>query len=323
MDIHDFESACSLAERNYRELIPDTQNKTIEVISSGSIALDYALGIGGFPKGRITEIYGNESTGKTTMVLQAIAAAQKIKNDVCACYVDADHSFNPGYAEQLGVNLDKLLVLRPDNHDEKKRAAYMIGELASKGFDIMVIDSIAALIPEDEIRKGMEESERVSEIMNSLVSIISELNTVLLVTNQIRLKRNVMFSNPEMTMGGIALKYFASIRVRLRVVAKEGENIVGNLIEATVEKNKFSAPHKKTEFLLLFGEGIIKEYDIVTVALALGLVKKEGSTHLIGEDIISHSIEGAWNYLRENPKTAKRLQLGIREHCKNPRAKIF
>lgn len=289
----------------------------IQVISTGSITLDIATGIGGYPKGRIIEIYGPESSGKTTLALHAIAQAQK-GGGICA-FIDAEHALDAAYAKRLGVNTDELLISQPDSGEQ----ALEIGELLvrSAAVDVVVIDSVAALVPRAELEGDMGDvhvglqARLMSQALRKLAAAISKSNTCFIFINQIREKVGVMFGNPETTSGGRALKFYSSMRIEVRRVSqiKEGEEILGNRTVAKVVKNKLSAPFKKAEFDIIYGEGISREGSLLDIALNMDLILKSGVWFSYGETRLGQGRENAKRFLKENTDLANEIELKIRQ----------
>lgn len=287
----------------------------IQVISSGSITLDIATGIGGYPKGRIIEIYGPESSGKTTLALHVIAEAQKA-NGICA-FIDAEHALDAAYAKRLGVNTDELLISQPDTGEQ----ALEIGELLvrSAAVDVVVIDSVAALVPRAELEGDMGDihvglqARLMSQALRKLAAAISKSNTCFIFINQIREKVGVMFGNPETTSGGRALKFYSSMRIEVRRVSpiKDGTEILGNRTVAKIVKNKLSAPFKKAEFDIIYGEGISREGSLLDIALSLDLVLKSGVWFSYGETRLGQGRENAKRFLKENSDLADEIELKI------------
>lgn len=292
----------------------------VDVVPSGSIGLDWALGIGGYPRGRILEIFGPESSGKTTLSLHAIAEAQK-KGGVCA-FIDAEHALDPEYAKKIGVKLDELLVSQPDNGEQ---ALEIVEGLVRSGkIDIIVIDSVAALTPKDEIEGDMgsyqvgKQARLMSQALRKLTAIVSKSKTIVIFINQIRMQIGVMFGNPETTTGGKALKFYTSIRLDIRRIAqiKKGEEVVGGRHRIKVVKNKVAAPFRTTEFDLMYNEGISTEGELLALGEKYGIVAKSGSSYSFGDEKLGRGYDASRTYLRENKKIANALLAEIRKAFK-------
>ncbi len=294
----------------------DSTAKGIEAISSGSIGLDVALGIGGLPRGRVVEIYGPESSGKTTLTLQVIAEAQKLGGT--AAFIDAEHALDPRYADKLGVNVDELLVSQPDTGEQALEITDML--VRSGAIDIVVIDSVAALTPKAEIEGEMGDSHMglqarlMSQALRKLTANIKRSNTMVVFINQIRMKIGVMFGSPETTTGGNALKFYASIRLDIRRIGaiKKGDEIIGNQTRVKVVKNKVSPPFKMAEFEILYGHGISREGELIDLGVQHGIVDKAGSWYSYGEDRIGQGKENVREYLKQNPATADEIEARVR-----------
>jgi len=292
------------------------QFRDIDVVSSGSIGIDVALGIGGLPRGRVIEIYGPESSGKTTLTLQAVAEAQKLGGT--AAFVDAEHALDPSYAEKLGVNVDELLVSQPDTGEQALEITDML--VRSGAVDIIVIDSVAALTPKAEIEGDMGDSHMglqarlMSQALRKLTGNIKRSNTMVIFINQIRMKIGVMFGSPETTTGGNALKFYASVRLDIRRIGaiKKGDEIIGNQTRVKVVKNKVSPPFKTAEFEILYGQGISLEGEIIDHGVELGIIDKAGSWYSYGDDRIGQGKENVREYLRSNPEVAANIEAQIR-----------
>ncbi len=289
----------------------------IDAIQSGSIGLDAALGIGGYPRGRIIEIYGPESSGKTTLTLHAIAEAQK-NGGICA-FIDAEHAMDPEYARKIGVNLEELLISQPDTGEQ---ALEIVESLVRSGqLDVIVIDSVAALTPKDEIEGDMgqqhvgKQARLMSQALRKLTSIVAKSKTVVIFINQIRMQIGVMFGNPETTPGGKALKFYTSVRLDIRRIAqiKKGDDVVGGRHRVKVVKNKVAAPFKATEFDLMYNEGISREGELLALGEKYGLVDKSGASYGYGEHKLGRGYDAARTFLRENKPIAKSLLKDIRE----------
>jgi len=288
----------------------------IETISTGSLALDIALGVGGLPKGRIVEIYGPESSGKTTLALHAIAEAQK--NGGTAAFVDAEHALDPGYAKKLGVDIDELIVSQPDTGEQ---ALEIVDTLVrSNAIDVLVVDSVAALVPRAEIEGEMGDSHvglqarLMSQALRKLTGSISRSQTMVIFINQVRMKIGVMYGNPETTTGGNALKFYASVRLDIRRTGqiKDRDDIVGNATRVKVVKNKVAPPFKQVEFDIMYGEGISKVGEILDLGVKAGLIEKSGAWFSYDSVRIGQGRENAKVYLKENPDVAKRIENAIR-----------
>ncbi|MDJ0655904.1 MAG: recombinase RecA [Xanthomonadales bacterium] len=288
----------------------------IEVISSGSLTLDIALGIGGYPKGRVVEIYGPESSGKTTLTLQAIAECQKAGGT--AAFVDAEHALDPSYAEKLGVNVDDLLVSQPDTGEQALEIADML--VRSGAIDIVVIDSVAALTPKAEIEGEMGDSHvglqarLMSQALRKLTANIKRSNTLVMFINQIRMKIGVMFGSPETTTGGNALKFYSSVRLDIRRIGavKRGDEVIGNETRVKVVKNKTAPPFKKAEFEILYGEGTSREGEIIDLGVEHNIIDKAGAWYSYGGDRIGQGKDNVRRYLKENPDLRNHLETEIR-----------
>ena len=293
----------------------------VEVISSGSIALNAALGVGGYPKGRIVEIYGPESSGKTTLAIHAIAEAQK--NGGIAAFIDAEHAFDRFYAAKLGVNVDELIISQPDNGEQALEITEQL--IRSSAIDIIVIDSVAALTPKAEIEGEMGENKvglqarLMSQALRKLTSTINKTNTTCIFINQLREKIGVMFGNPETTTGGNALKFYASVRLDIRRVSqlKDGDEVIGNQVRVKVVKNKVAPPFRKAEFDIMFGEGISKSGEIIDLGAELGVIKKSGSWYSYNETKIGQGRDASKQVMKDNPELAEELEALIFEALKD------
>ncbi|MBV8189998.1 MAG: recombinase RecA [Alphaproteobacteria bacterium] len=289
----------------------------IEAISTGSLGLDIALGIGGLPKGRIVEIYGPESSGKTTLALHVVAEAQR-KGGACA-FVDAEHALDPAYAKKLGVDIDNLLISQPDAGEQALEIADTL--VRSGAIDVLVIDSVAALVPRAELEGEMGDSlpglqaRLMSQALRKLTASISKSNTLVIFINQIRMKIGVMFGNPETTTGGHALKFYASVRLDIRRIGaiKERDEVTGNSTRVKVVKNKVAPPFKVVEFDIMYGEGISKTGELIDLGEKAGVVEKSGSWFSYDGQRIGQGRENAKNYLREHPEVAQTIENKIRE----------
>jgi recombination protein RecA len=291
--------------------------RDIEVISTGSLGLDIALGIGGLPKGRVVEIYGPESSGKTTLTLQVIAECQK--QGGTAAFVDAEHALDPIYAQKLGVNVDDLLVSQPDNGEQALEIADML--VRSGAVDVVVVDSVAALTPKAEIEGDMGDSHvglqarLMSQALRKLTGNIKRSNTLVIFINQIRMKIGVMFGNPETTTGGNALKFYASVRLDIRRIGaiKKGDEITGSETRVKVVKNKVAPPFKQAEFEILYGEGISREGELVDLGVKQGLVGKAGAWYSYKGEKIGQGKDNARLYLKEHPEVAEEIERAVRD----------
>ena len=300
----------------------DRAIEDVPSISSGSIGLDIAMGVGGYPKGRIIEIYGPESSGKTTLAIHAIAEAQKAGG--IAAVIDAEHAFDPGYASKLGVDINELLISQPDNGEQALEIADNL--IRSGAVDIIVIDSVAALTPKAEIEGEMGDSKMglqarlMSQALRKLTANINKTKTCVIFINQLREKIGVMFGNPETTTGGNALKFYASVRLDIRRIGqiKDGEEAQGNHTRVKVVKNKVAPPFKKAEFDIMYGEGISKTGEIVDLGVELNIIKKAGSWFSYGETKLGQGREGVKTILRDNPELAQELETKILETIANP-----
>lgn len=293
----------------------------VEAISTGSIGLDEALGIGGLPRGRIIEIFGPESSGKTTLALHVVAEAQK-KGGICA-YIDAEHAMDPEYAKKLGVKIDELLISQPDTGEQGLEITESL--VRSGNLDVVVVDSVAALTPKDEIEGDMgahhvgKQARLMSQALRKLTAIVARSKTIVIFINQIRMQIGVMFGNPETTPGGKALKFYASVRLDIRRIAqiKKGEEVVGGRVRVKVVKNKVAAPFRETEFDLLYGEGISKQGEILALGEKYNIVQKSGASYSFGEVKMGRGYDATRTFLRENPKIEseilKNIKLKIKE----------
>jgi len=290
--------------------------RNIEAISTGSLGLDIALGIGGLPKGRVVEIYGPESSGKTTLTLQVVAEAQKMGGT--AAFIDAEHALDPQYAEKLGVNVDELLVSQPDTGEQALEITDML--VRSGAVDVVVIDSVAALTPKAEIEGDMGDSHvglqarLMSQALRKLTANIKRTNCLVIFINQIRMKIGVMFGSPETTTGGNALKFYASVRLDIRRTGaiKKGEEVVGNETKVKVVKNKVAPPFKQVNFEILYGEGISHHGEIIELGVQQGIIDKSGAWYSYKGDRIGQGKENVRNFLKENPEISNEIEGRIR-----------
>ena len=298
----------------------DKAIEEVEVISSGSLGVDLALGVGGYPKGRIIEIYGPESSGKTTLTLHAIAEAQKAGG--IAAFIDAEHAFDRNYAEKLGVDIENLIISQPDNGEQALEIAENL--IRSGAIDIVVIDSVAALTPKSEIEGEMGDSKMglharlMSQALRKLTGTISKTNCTVFFINQLREKIGVMFGNPETTTGGNALKFYASVRLDIRrsTQIKDGENVIGNRTKVKIVKNKVAPPFKVAEFDIMYGEGVSKTGEILDLAVEFEIVKKSGSWFSYGETKLGQGRDAVKSLIKDNPEMAEELEEKIKSVIK-------
>jgi recombination protein RecA len=289
----------------------------VPTISSGSISVDFALGVGGFPRGRICEIFGPESSGKTTIALQVVAEAQKVGG--MAAYIDVEHALDPAYARKLGVDVDNLLVSQPDYGEQALEITNAL--ITSNSIDVLVLDSVAALVPKAELDGEMGDSfmgvhaRLMSQAMCKLTGIVSKSNTCLIFINQIREKIGVMFGNPETTTGGRALKFYSSVRVDIRRIAaiKDGDVVTGNRTKVKVVKNKLAPPFREAEFDIIYGEGISKEGDLIDLGVAHNVVEKSGAWYGYKGERIGQGRENARQFLKDNPEVRKKMDAELRK----------
>jgi recombination protein RecA len=305
-------------------MMSDRGVSEMEVISTGSIGLDVALGIGGLPKGRVVEIYGPESSGKTTLAIHVIAEAQK-KGGMCA-FIDAEHAFDSTYAQKLGVDIDNLLISQPDYGEQALEIADRL--ILSGALDVVVIDSVAALVPKGELEGEMGDSKMglqarlMSQALRKLTATINKTNTVCIFINQLREKIGVMFGNPETTTGGNALKFYASVRLDIRRLAqiKDGDESIGNHVKVKVVKNKVAPPFRQAEFDIIYGEGISKVGEIIDMGVELGIVQKSGSWFSYNNDKLGQGREAVKQLMLDNPEMATEIENKIREKVKEAQA---
>lgn len=302
----------------------DSKVEEIPVISTGSIGLDLALGVGGYPRGRVIEIFGPESSGKTTLAIHAIAEAQR--NGGIAAIIDAEHAFDRFYAEKLGVDVNNLLISQPDNGEQALEIADQL--IRSSALDIVVIDSVAASTPKAEIEGDMGDSKMglqarlMSQALRKLTGTINKTNTTCIFINQLREKIGVMFGNPETTTGGNALKFYASVRLDIRKTGqlKDGENVIGNQTRVKIVKNKVAPPFRKAEFDIMFGEGISKIGELIDMGVEFGIIKKSGSWFSYGETKLAQGRDATKDLLRDNPELADEIEVKVREAAKKANA---
>ena len=314
-------AAMSKIEKDYGKgsimRMGDEQITNVEVIPTGSISLNAALGVGGYPKGRIIEIYGPESSGKTTLAIHAIAECQKTGG--IAAFIDAEHAFDRFYAANLGVDIDNLYISQPDNGEQALEIADQL--IRSSAIDIIVIDSVAALTPKKEIEGDMGDSavglqaRLMSQALRKLTSTVAKTNTTCIFINQLREKSGVMVGNPETTTGGNALKFYASVRLDIRKsqAIKDGDNIIGNLVKVKVVKNKVAPPFRKAEFEITFGEGISKVGEIVDMGVEYGIIKKSGSWFSYEDSKLAQGRDAVKTLLKDNPELCEELEAKIME----------
>ena len=314
------ETAMQQIERTYGKgsimRFGDNTVGNVEAISTGSLALDLALGIGGLPKGRIIEIYGPESSGKTTLALHVLAQAQKAGGEVA--FIDAEHALDIGYARALGVNVEDMLVSQPDTGEQALEITEAL--VRSGAIDVIVVDSVAALVPRAEIEGEMGDSfvglhaRLMSQALRKLAGAINKTNCIVIFINQLREKVGVMYSNPEVTTGGRALKFYASVRIDVRRIEtlKNGSEMIGNRTRAKVVKNKMAPPFREAEFDIMYGEGISMLGELIDLGVKLDLVQKSGSWYSMGETRIGQGRDSAKQYLRDNPEIAAKLEADIR-----------
>lgn len=296
----------------------EAANIQVETVSSGSLGLDIALGVGGYPRGRIIEIYGPESSGKTTVALHAIAEVQKIGGQ--AAFIDAEHALDPVYAKRLGVNIDELLLSQPDTGEQALEIAEAL--VRSGAIDIIVIDSVAALVPKAEIEGEMGDSHvglqarLMSQALRKLSGVISKSKTIAIFINQVREKVGVMFGNPETTPGGRALKFYSTIRLEVRraETIKQGNEMVGNRTRIKVVKNKVAPPFKQADVDIMYGEGISKEASVLDIATELDIVSKSGAWYSWGGERLGQGRENVKQFLKEHPEVCDQIEAAIREH---------
>jgi recombination protein RecA len=292
----------------------------VDTIPTGSLGLDIALGVGGVPRGRVIEIYGPESSGKTTLALHIVAEAQK-KGGVCA-FIDAEHALDPDYAQKIGVKINDLLISQPDTGEQALEITESL--VRSSGIDVVVIDSVAALTPKAEIEGEMGASHMglqarlMSQALRKLTAIVSKSNTIVIFINQIRMQIGIVFGNPETTTGGKALKFYSSVRIEVRRAAqiKKGEEVIGNRVRAKIVKNKVAPPFKTAEFDIIYNEGISYTGDILNLGEKYGIIKKSGASYSYDKTSLGRGYDSARQFLKENPKTAQEIVKKIKEAVK-------
>ena len=303
-------------------LLGDKQQEKMEVVSTGSLGLDVALGVGGLPRGRVIEIYGPESSGKTTIAIHTIAEAQKL-GGVCAI-IDAEHAFDAAYARKLGVDVDNLIISQPDYGEQGLEIADRL--ISSGAVDVVVIDSVAALVPKGELEGEMGESKMglqarlMSQALRKLTATINRTNTICIFINQLREKIGVMFGNPETTTGGNALKFYASVRLDIRRISqiKDGDTASGNRTRVKVVKNKVAPPFRQVEFDIIFGEGISKVGEVIDMGVELGILNKSGSWFSYGDSKIGQGRDAVKQFLQDNPEMMEEIERRIREALQQP-----
>lgn len=318
------QAAMSKIEKDYGKgsimKLGDEKIEQVEVIPTGSISLNVALGVGGYPKGRIIEIYGPESSGKTTLAIHAIAEAQKAGG--IAAFIDAEHAFDRFYAAALGVDIDNLIISQPDNGEQALEIADQL--IRSAAVDIVVVDSVAALTPKKEIEGDMGDNvvglqaRLMSQALRKLTSTISKTNTTCIFINQLREKIGVMFGNPETTTGGNALKFYSSVRLDIRRVTaiKDGDNVIGNQVRVKIVKNKVAPPFRKAEFEITFGEGISRVGEIVDLGVEYGIIQKSGSWFSYNDTRLAQGRDATKQVIKDNPELAEELEAKIMEAIK-------
>ncbi len=300
----------------------DEATKDVPSISTGSIMVDYALGVGGVPRGRVTEIYGPEASGKTTLALHVIAEAQKAGG--YAAFIDAEHAFDPRYAKNLGINTDELLVSQPDSGEQALEITETL--IRSAALDVIVVDSVAALVPRAELEGEMGDSHvglqarLMSQAMRKITGIINKTRTSVIFINQIREKIGVMFGNPETTSGGRALKFYSSVRIDIRRIGslKQGDEVVGNRTKVKIVKNKVAPPFKQVEFNIMYGKGISRMAEILDMAVEFDIIEKRGSWYRYGGEPIGQGTDNAIEFLESDPETTEEIEKQIREQM-NPK----
>ncbi len=295
----------------------------VDVVPSGCLSLDIALGVGGVPRGRVIEIFGPEASGKTTLAQHIVAEVQKLGG--IAAFVDAEHALDPEYAQKIGVNVNELLISQPDTGEQALEIVETL--VRSNGVDVIVVDSVAALVPKAEIEGEMGDSHMglqarlMSQALRKLTGIVSKTRTVVIFINQTRQKIGVFFGNPETTTGGTALKFYSSVRIEVRRSAqiKQGDKIIGNRVKVKVVKNKVSAPFRTTEFDIMYNEGISRAGDMIDTGVEWGIIKKSGNTYAFGEEKLGVGRENAKIYLRQNPKLMEKIYKAVWEAVKEKR----
>ncbi len=299
----------------------DAHHLQVSVIPTGSLAVDIALGVGGLPRGRVTEIYGPESSGKTTLCLHTVAEAQA-RGGICA-FVDMEHALDPNYAERIGVDVNNLYIAQPDTAEQALEITESL--IRSGALDVVVLDSVAALVPKAEIEGEMGDSHvglqarLMSQALRKLAGAIKNSNTAMIFTNQLREKVGIMFGNPETTSGGRALKFYASIRIDIRRIQaiKEGEDVIGNRTRVKVTKNKVAPPFRQAEFDIMYNEGISKEGDVLDLGVGMGIIDKRGAFFRYNDGMLGQGRENAKQFLRDNPAVSYEIEMAIRENSES------
>jgi len=299
----------------------------VSVIPTGSLAVDIALGVGGIPRGRITEIYGPESSGKTTLCLHTIAEAQA-RGGICA-FVDMEHALDPNYAERIGVDVNNLYIAQPDTAEQALEITESL--IRSGALDVVVLDSVAALVPKAEIEGEMGDSHvglqarLMSQALRKLAGAIKSSNSAMIFTNQLREKIGIMFGNPETTSGGRALKFYASVRIDIRRIQaiKQGEDVIGNRTRVKITKNKVASPFRQAEFDIMYNEGISKEGDICELGVSMGIIEKRGAFFRYNDGMLGQGRENAKQFLRENPAISYEIEMAIRENSESLPSSTF
>ena len=322
-NLNKLKSVISNIEKSYGQgsimmLGKRSEDENIDVFSTGSLGLDIALGIGGVPRGRVIEVYGPESSGKTTLTLHIIAEAQKV-GGTCA-FIDAEHALDPGYAKKLGVNIDELLISQPDTGEQALEISDTL--VKSEGIDLLVIDSVAALVPRAELEGEMGDSltglqaRLMSQALRKLTSSISKTNTMVVFINQLRMKIGVMFGSPEVTTGGNALKFYSSVRLDIRRIGaiKDKDNIIGNQTRVKVVKNKMAPPFKQVEFDIMYGEGISKIGEIIDLGVQADIIDKSGAWYAYKDEKIGQGRENTKQFLRDHPEILDEIEARIRSN---------
>jgi recombination protein RecA len=305
----------------------DAHHLQVSVIPTGSLAVDIALGVGGIPRGRVTEVYGPESSGKTTLCLHTIAEAQA-RGGICA-FVDMEHALDPTYAERIGVDVNNLYIAQPDTAEQALEITESL--IRSGALDVVVLDSVAALVPKAEIEGEMGDSHvglqarLMSQALRKLAGAIKNSNTAMIFTNQLREKVGVMFGNPETTTGGRALKFYATVRIDIRRIQaiKQGEDVIGNRTRVKVTKNKVAAPFRQAEFDIMYNEGISKEGDILDLGVTMGVIDKRGAFFRYNDGMLGQGRENAKQYLRDTPAIAYEIEMAIRENSESLPTGVF